>query len=689
MTTTCHLLVQQSQTSLAGRVKNTHLPKNHSLLPLLEAVVNGIQAIDARFDDDIQRGRLHVRILREPQTAFDFGSTSPGRAPLRAIVGFSIEDNGEGFTPSNMTSFETLDSDHKADKGCRGVGRLLWLKAFDKVTVSSAYQDEGGELCGRQFQFSVQREVEQATELVDRTNTGSLVTLGGFKKDYQKHAPKTVEAIAHEVFEHCIWYFLRPGGAPDILVSDEDGGSVVLRNLLDDSGYSATTSSRIEVNGEKFDMLNIRLKSSTRNATPRLYWCAADRVVKDESIAGKVPGLYGRLKDEQSAEFTYVCYLTSDFLDEHVRSDRTDFDIAERVPGATLLGDLSLDDIRDNVLAEVEKILADPLRSARHEGKERVHDFVSTRAPRYRPVLARLEKSGITVDPSIKDQELELLLHRTLQKIDIDLITEGQTVLAKIGVEPLEDFEEQLDDFLEAVTDVNQSDLVAYVFRRRKILDYLGKLIGTNDDGKYSREEAIHKLIIPMRKDSNEIGSDAANLWIIDERLAFHDYLASDRTLKSMPITGSDSTKEPDILATRSMAMPTLASEGERLPLPSINVIEIKRPMRADATEDKNPITQCLDYVKRVRAGVMKTATGRPISATPGAPAFCYVIADLTPKMIERCETSDLQRTYDGLGYFGYNRAAEAYIEVINFDGLVNSATERNRAFFDKLGLPI
>jgi hypothetical protein len=29
-----------------------------------------------------------------------------------------------------MLSFETLDSDHKARLGCRGVGRLLWLKAF-------------------------------------------------------------------------------------------------------------------------------------------------------------------------------------------------------------------------------------------------------------------------------------------------------------------------------------------------------------------------------------------------------------------------------------------------------------------------------------------------------------------------------------------------------------------------------
>jgi len=30
----------------------------------------------------------------------------------------------------------------------------------------------------------------------------------------------------------------------------------------------------------------------------------------------------------------------------------------------------------------------------------------------------------------------------------------------------------------------------------------------------------------------------------------------------------------------------------------------------------------------------------------------------------------------------------EAYIEVISFDRLLNAARERNRVFFDKLGLP-
>ena len=38
--------------------------------------------------------------------------------------------------------------------------------------------------------------------------------------------------------------------------------------------------------------------------------------------------------------------------------------------------------------------------------------------------------------------------------------------------------------------------------------------------------------------------------------------------------------------------------------------------------------------------------------------------------------------------FFGYKDNVNAYVEVISFDRLVNLAKERNRAFFDKLGLP-
>jgi hypothetical protein len=672
-------------TSLAGRVRNTSLPKSHSLLPLLEAVVNGLQAIDTRFGPDVDQGCLTITIGRDSQQQFDLPEA--GRA-VTPITSFTVTDNGEGFTPSNMASFETLDSDYKAEMGCRGVGRLLWLKAFDRVSVRSAYASEDGERRALEFRFSIDRDVEYlGTPDKEFTDCGSIVHLDGFKKPFQRNAPKTAEAIARAVFEHCIWYFIRPGGAPTVTVVDDEVKS--LNELMAEFVFSDLPSSSVIVGGQEFLMTNLCLRAANRNATPRLFWCAASRVVMEDNLTGRIPGLYGRLKDNQSAEFTYACYLSSDYLDANVRSDRTAFDIVDNVSEGVLTEDISLEQIRSVVLAEVENLLSGPLATARDEGKQRVNEYVSGRAPRYRPVLSRLVSLGVTVDPSIRDAELEALLHRTLQQLEAKALAEGQEVLGDAGFDRPEDYDERLREYLETITDINMSDLAAYVSRRKVIIDALARLIRSDEHGRYSREDAIHSLLMPMRKDSNEIGADASNLWILDERLAFHDYLASDRQIRSMPITDSESTMRPDVLTTRIIDAPVLASDGETMPLSSIVVIEIKRPLRNDATaDDRDPIQQALEYVKRVRAGTVFTASGRPIPASDRSPAFCYVVADLTPTMVTRCEFASLRRTHDGLGYFGFNEPLKAYIEVMSFDGLVNSATERNRAFFDKLGLP-
>ena len=225
---------------------------------------------------------------------------------------------------------------------------------------------------------------------------------------------------------------------------------------------------------------------------------------------------------------------------------------------------------------------------------------------------------------------------------------------------------------------------------RKVIIDLFANALKLQDSGKYSREEIIHKLIMPMRVDSTEVLSEENNLWLIDERLAFHHYLASDKTLKSMPITDSESTKEPDLFALNIYDNPLLVNEGESLPLASLTVIEIKRPMRNDikAGEDKDPIEQALDYIEKIREGSVKTASGRIIPNASNIPGFCYILCDLTPSLVKRVGKYDLKLTSDKMGYFGYNSNYHTYIEVISFDRLLNNAKQRNRAFFDKLGLP-
>lgn len=667
------------QTNLKGRLRNTSLPKSHGLMPVFEAVVNSIHSIEEKGNAD--NGKIVLRTNRATQGGLDFDTKA-----LPPIIGFTITDNGCGFDETNFKSFETLDSDHKIDKGCRGVGRLMWLKVFDLVEVESHFRDGDGELKKRVFRFDDKlgvhgEKVEAATE----QQLGTLVKLVGFDENFRKQVPSKGESIANQLLEHVLWYFVRQGSAPKILV--EDAGEVFdLDNLLEEHMHASAFSETITIGDFLFDLTHIKFRASV-NKKHQLALCAANRLVKEESIQGKLPGLYGKISDA-SGEFTYTCYVSSDYLNEHVRSERTSFDIAEDVED--MLNEVSFKDIRDAVLERTKEYLQDVLAENVSAGRKRVDDFINSHAPRYRPIAHYVAEEQLIIDPEKSDKDLELHLHAQWYEVERQLVSEGHDIMQPQNEEHVEEYKERLSEYLRKSEDLKQSDLANYVSHRKVIIDLLQKSIERLDDGKYAREDMIHELIMPMRKDSSEVLLDSCNLWLIDERLAFHNYLASDKTLNAMPITGNESTKEPDLLSLRVFDNPLLVNDQTSFPLASITVVEIKRPMRNDMREgeDKDPIAQALGYVERIREGQAKTKSGLLIPRNHDIPAYCYIVCDLTSTMVTRCKNFSLTMTADGMGFFGYNPNYKAYIEVISFNQLVSAAKERNRSFFDKLGLP-
>jgi len=74
---------------LAGRVRNLGLPASNtnSLIPLFEAVSNGLHAIEGRWKDKAPiSGEIRITTLRRGADEGD------------GIVGFEVTDNGIGLT---------------------------------------------------------------------------------------------------------------------------------------------------------------------------------------------------------------------------------------------------------------------------------------------------------------------------------------------------------------------------------------------------------------------------------------------------------------------------------------------------------------------------------------------------------------------------------------------------------------
>lgn len=74
--------------------------------------------------------KITIQITRE-----ESGQNSlKGEERLERIEAFVITDNGSGMNTQNYKSFNIAYSTLKIQKGCKGIGRFLWLK---KVELSS------------------------------------------------------------------------------------------------------------------------------------------------------------------------------------------------------------------------------------------------------------------------------------------------------------------------------------------------------------------------------------------------------------------------------------------------------------------------------------------------------------------------------------------------------------------------
>jgi hypothetical protein len=179
-------------------------------------------------------------------------------------------------------------------------------------------------------------------------------------------------------------------------------------------------------------------------------------------------------------------------------------------------------------------------------------------------------------------------------------------------VDDYEEYHRKLTEFMENYNELGASALAQYVGHRRIILDLLDRAITRAPSAKkYPLERAVHQLVFPMRATSDDIPYHEQNLWIIDERLTFHTFVASDKKLSTHETFTSDEEKRPDLFIYDHKIV---FGEGEKdNPVSSITLVEFKRPQRDDYTVADNPVTQSFDLVKRIRSGQFKTARGRSI----------------------------------------------------------------------------
>ena len=201
-----------------------------------------------------------------------------------------------------------------------------------------------------------------------------------------------------------------------------------------------------------------------------------------------------------------------------------------------------------------------------------------------------------------------------------------------------------------------------------------------NESAKYELEEYLHNFIFPMKSTSDDLDYDDHNLWLIDEKLSYHYYIASDTRLRDMKHIESESDSRPDILV---IDKPITVVNTEK-PYNSIVIFEFKKPGRK--SYDKSPIDQLYGYVVDIKNKKIKDKSGRDIidgNYTP--PFYLYLICDMCDKINEFAMNNGMMQTPDGLGYYTYNSQRNSYLEIISYEKLLKDSIQRNKILFDKL----
>lgn len=645
--------------------------------PLVELVVNAIQAIEM---GNTQNGRIEVLIKRAAQIKIE----STG---LPEVTGFTVKDNGIGFTDKNRESFDTLYSAHKIDIGGKGFGRFTCLKYFDDLVISSNYIS-GDTKLNRSFKMGKNNDIIENEKITPTEFECSGTTAELKSKKVSKFSDRKHTTIARTLFEKLLPYFCTDGyQCPTVELKDElDGKIITLNEFLKEEGRNSIIElptfnqefSLTENNGEQ-QAFSARVFKfySPKQQKSQVNLVAHKRTVTSTQIQNYIPEFAEEFSEisitSSTRNFILKVYVFSCFLDEHVSLERGNFDFHK---DNDLQYGISQSQIEEQAVKTAHEVVSEEVDDRTSKKQRIVVDYINEEAPWHTQMLETIDLSNLPMNPS--EEQIEITFQKAKFNAEDALKKDVKAILASEDNESLHD---KTTDILGRISESNKNDLAHYVALRRSVIDIFKKSLDANDNGNFSSEGIVHDIIFPRKGDSIKTPFREHNLWLIDERLNFTEYLSSD-----LPLGGHLSDR-PDLLAYDKRVV----FRGENEASNPVIVFEFKKPKRndfANPSSKDDPVEQIVRYVRKIKNGEFETPEGREINIETNTPFYGYVVCDFDKKVRTWLEEQhDFTPMPDRKGYFKWHGNLNLYIEVLSWEKLLKDAGMRNKVFFHKLGI--
>ena len=681
-----------------------HVKKHSSYLqPIFEAISNSLEATSGK--DDIITIRINkAKTLNQEQYSF---------------LSIDIIDTGIGFNDDNFGRLRRLYDESKGQNNF-GTGRVQYSHFFNNTDIYSVFEEEGLKykrriVLSKNF-YATQKSViwSSEKEVVDiDTPIGTMVSFYYplSDEDKEKYNELTTTELRDRILIHYLSRFcLNRDNLQQIKleyyinsICDKDSVQVITGKDIPQPDYTDSVQvnySKISVDGntiiktpntEEFIINSYSLPCSIQKRNE------VKLTSKNETV--EVSGIdFSIIKDSPKINNSYLLFLISSSYLTQQDSD--------------LRGQLAIYSKKDflkkrNLFSGEEQILTDDI-------EEKVTSSITTH---YKSISKVKESFESQIDELA---EMFSLDRRILNEVGYKAGDSDQSILKKVyeynadisakhdaGIKSVmdslkeltpssKDFKKKLNEKVKKVTElvpqINRTELVRYISKRKVILDLMQKTLDKqldcqqkNSKGKkINHESFLHNILFSQHSD-DPLDS---NLWMINDDFIHYKGI-SESELRNIKVENElffreDLTKE-ELEELTAYNRDKLGNRPDILLFPKEHkciIIELKS-MDADVSKFVSQVSQYAGLIRQYAKDRFEITT-----------FYAYLIGEsFTLNEVKRANPF-FKKAY----YFDYlfcpnypvdggenRRDGEMYIEVIKYSTLLERAVFRNKIFTNKI----
>lgn len=632
--------------SLKGTVKN-NISNIDFMQPLYEAITNSLEA---------NAVNIEIEFFKKDNDLIE-------NDPI--INSFLIKDDGDGFNKDNLKSFFTLYSDHKINKGCKGIGRFTWLKVFNTINIISKIKN-------KQINIDFSIEYNENTSFKEiEINNNQNETIIYFRNITDKYENKTRTINLEEILKN-----IENNLLITLFSLKQDKKKFTITLKYNDNKQILTEKDINNLYVETFEIEDTINKTNysfqlyynfVSNSINNFYYCANGRAVKTFNI-----GIDNKKKLLNNENVNML--LTSEYLNKICNNERNDFIISQEEHNPKIDAGI----VFPIIIEQLKKIC--------------YHILIKK--------FPQIVEENKKIDEEIKNKYPYLLKYSN--NIEFDIIKNKETILKKLHnnflidkQEKRNNFEKMLsktnitvDDFNKNILQLNEIctyELAEYIVYRNYILDTLQKLI--NDNNKI--EKIMHNLFMQMGTTSEQENEQSlklfdTNMWLLDDKFMYYNHIFSDikiKTIKQELLENNKKLLGNNQKNSEDLKEPDLTIFYKKNKDDSLDVIVIE--FKGIGTKNENKLNAVTEINRNI--GYLKKNLENKYKINS---FYGYIITQITDIFEEELLYNDFQKNFSNAEksiYYSYNKSSKAHIYVLSIENIVIDAKLRNNIFLDIL----